>query len=1271
MLSNIVSDLLRKEAEEMSELIREAGTPVMYSLLQDLDNKKKEIAVFEKKISLANGLLAKINNEGQACKLIKEKEDFEQKKNSLIKLIIELESVQDSIENCVLFYDFVEKFYKFAIKKENFEHSDKNITSKLIYTLKAEEDNLYKSFVEDDYFTKVLKTLSFEPYQCYFEDYTTNFFADIKDLSDPYNTSLFLLTAIFYKFSYFRIYHFNLNDLIFFLSKNIPNLPLTLSTHELIGLRCFFFYNVLLKYLKLKPVNSNFEYLKNSLQFESYIVNFKSSIKENLNNNLQSLQKYFIKKEKKLDNFLENKSEDTDEELNKALIFYSVLEGEVKIINKKTENLIKNSYLNLTKMRYLLEVMMSENELSKLLTVFSNKVNSDFYLYGIKCIYDIKSNKEALNYLFKALSSEKSDSSLHNEIKAFLNSIPEKDQNITPIFFEEINLEDWIDFSHFYIFTLLYINFNARLIGFNNKLLFTEVLTFNIFLMAKLKTVANLKNKVMKEINKFFGNKYSNQSAYINSKNNLLDEIKLILELIQHTTQVLTDTKILESVLIPKIKDNPILPRPDENNLLSSLKSLQDENEFFQLKYNAIKKHVFHFKPRKVVKKSSIKLINNLGNDLEEKYSKFIEYFFEPLSCLSVNFSESLKHIQEIEKNALSIKKNSVFRQKISSSLGQLSSSIDKIILNLNLCLELDEAGYLDNLNLSQLLNKVDELIIGNSLIKKKSLENKLIFLQQLVSSVSLSISLILKKVTEMIDKYLLCNDQAKILLQLISSHFVGETNPASFFSKPMPKKTKRQLASKLPNDYFNLKEQFICLERLIRLMRYETHERVIQLYSLVVEGEDYQKACNLLKEKMSLLKIVPNKSIVKSKTNHHLINEEIAITANIDIPQQVESEKKLECTPIANDLNERLSQVPNVVFSDIPSDTKELIALEDINSPPKDLVINENILTIDVVNKTLSDQEKILNKTILEGYENWNIGFEKWKYEKSLKLYKLLHVIESCAMSVLNNSGNAFLKYLSLYKREFVEKKSELMLQKEQIISFFDKSDKARVLTNYLYQYEEWLDSILHRITVCRALILQNDNQAVIVESPRLPSLLADNRAEFNSLLAFYLGSTDKYNKFRDDLSIEENKLSDLNRSFVKQVLTMVSLAGVEKEGNVLAEFSEQMDKVSQLKLAIEQEYENKKRIKAKLVSIANPEIVKFYLSRIDPCDAETIKANTENNLLPINPTCIPIPPPPAFNVYMAANPNKFYPMPQATTHLLPNFAPVPYCDMCYPNPM
>ena len=82
MPGNIVSDLLRKEMEGINKLVSEAGTPVVYFLSKDLDSKKKEILVFEKKISLANSLLAKINDAEQAYKLRKEKEDFEQKKIS-------------------------------------------------------------------------------------------------------------------------------------------------------------------------------------------------------------------------------------------------------------------------------------------------------------------------------------------------------------------------------------------------------------------------------------------------------------------------------------------------------------------------------------------------------------------------------------------------------------------------------------------------------------------------------------------------------------------------------------------------------------------------------------------------------------------------------------------------------------------------------------------------------------------------------------------------------------------------------------------------------------------------------------------------------------------------------------------------------------------------------------------------------------------------------------------------------------------------------------
>ncbi len=60
---------------------------------------------------------------------------------------------------------------------------------------------------------------------------------------------------------------------------------------------------------------------------------------------------------------------------------------------------------------------------------------------------------------------------------------------------------------------------------------------------------------------------------------------------------------------------------------------------------------------------------------------------------------------------------------------------------------------------------------------------------------------------------------------------------------------------------------------------------------------------------------------------------------------------------------------------------------------------------------------------------------------------------------------------------------------------------------------------------------------------------------------------------------------------------------------------FSKQLDCVNQLRLAIDQEFQTKQKIKEKLTLLASPEIVKFYLNRIDPYDAESLK-NMENEL-------------------------------------------------------
>ena len=58
-------------------------------------------------------------------------------------------------------------------------------------------------------------------------------------------------------------------------------------------------------------------------------------------------------------------------------------------------------------------------------------------------------------------------------------------------------------------------------------------------------------------------------------------------------------------------------------------------------------------------------------------------------------------------------------------------------------------------------------------------------------------------------------------------------------------------------------------------------------------------------------------------------------------------------------------------------------------------------------------------------------------------------------------------------------------------------------------------------------------------------------------------------------------------------------------------------MSIVNQLKLIIEQEFETKQKIKKKLSLLASPEIIKFYLRRIDPCDADSLIA-TEKYTFP-----------------------------------------------------
>jgi hypothetical protein len=1221
---DIVDNITNTEVEGMSKVFNNL-TSTTYFLLKKICDNTVELTLLEKKIDLGNSLLAKVNDQVLISKLKKEKEGFEEQKNNLLTISKSLEKITDTIKFFNSFYVFIKNFYILAIQKANFESSNKKISIKLIDYLQFEEENLYNKYIDVNYFSEVLLGLSLQSYHCYFKKYTKNFFDNIQSLSDPYVNSLLLLEAILYECSYFNNDIFNLANLKHFLSLKIPE-ELQYANYKLVALRCIFFYELIFEYFKLKPVKTNLEYLKKTVNLELNIINYKARTKTNLLDCLHDLQETLNKMNKKNNDFLAEKPEkDKESDVNKALIFYKSMEDEIQAINKKSKHLINNQYMNLTKMRRLLVIIVNEAHLSKFLELFYTKMGNDFLLNKITFSNNIQNNKEALNLLFHDICRDELYVPLNEKTNLFINEVTEAYPKDDVTVLDDITLEDLIEFSFYYISTLVYSEFSANLTGFNNKLLYTKMITLNIYINLKFEALEILEKRKNEEINKFFEKIFKNENEHSLHKRNILEEIKLNIKVMEDIERILYETKALETSLIPKLESS-LVPMPEKKFLTGKLEDLEKKQKSCKLKYQKVDTHYFINKSKSERISKTNEVYSKKAKGIEKEYQKSIEYFLELLSCLSENLSESLKHIKE---NTQDINQ---FRQKFSSAMEQISLSIQKLSSSLSSWKNTKETIQdLENLSLPKLLEKTEELVIKNALISKKKHKKKLDKLQELLSSSYSSIELLVDHVNLIVYKYHSCSAEAKKILNMLSIYFIEKHKKFQFFSKSMTKKLKHQVNGKLSNDYIRLKEQSNWLEKLIRLIRCDTDDRVIKLYSLIVEIDDYQKTCDLLNKKIDFLKKVSNKTFNNSKQ-----------TLFADKEKNFSKDEKEIALPLVQSLSEDGKEIPVISLGE--EATKKLIPISSFTAKSRnneneqlninrDSICNQESVTIE---KKLTEenilfepsQENPSNNlnlpevTLLQNYEVWDLEFGKWKNEKNAKLYELFHIIESCSKLVLNSSDKAFLKYLSLYQKELSDKNDELKEKKNQIIFYFKSSNQARIVINYLFQYQKWFDEIFQRIILCRTLILQNENDPVVRESPRLPSSLADHRAEFNNLLTFYVGATDKYNKFRDNLINEESKLNNLNRKFIKQVLMLGSLDGIDNEENILSDFSKQLDRVNQLKLAIEQEYETKQKIKDKLFLLANAEIVKFYLSRIDPCDANNLK-NPENFYLPcIQPT-------------------------------------------------
>lgn len=878
MIKGIVDDLTIKAEKNMNKIFHNPTVSAYYSLSNELTEIENELDVLEKKINLGNNLLIKVEEETLISKLKKQNESYEVEKNNLNSAITKIKYINGSIKDFTLFFIFLRRFYTLAILKQNYENVDKKNSTKLIDKLKIEEENLYKEYVDGSCFSNVLLALDFKRYQPYFKEFAKNFFENINTISDPFINALLILKAVFFECSYFIRDDFNLTDLKFFLSKNIPiNIPLPESNYELVALRCFFFYELLLEFLTLKPIMTHSEDLKKAIILDLAIIDYKANTKDTLIFSLNNLKESLTKIDNKHNSFLRSKPVmDREADVNHALVFYKELEDEIQIINKKSRALIDNKYLKLEKMQQLLTLIVDEKNIPKFVEVFNRKIGNDFSLNIIENPNITGTNKEALSYLFHALCKEKFYISINEKINNFIKELPIKYSKIDAIIFDNLEFEDLVEFSFYYIFTLLYSDFNAYLSGFNRKLSYTEMATSNVFFNIKFQSLGILITKRKDEIKKFLEKKFKNITEYNLYKKNILEEIKLSLETIKDLNSSLSEVKSLNASLVPELKNSKI-PMPGEDLILESLKSLEEKQRDCEAEYQEIEKHEFIQKSK--LKKLTRNTEEEFKKKLEIENNKPIQDLTETLNCLSENLSESLKHIEETKQDV-----NLIF-QRISSAMNQVSISVINCLSNLN-GLHTDSTQNLKKLNLSELLKLVEDFLIENTLIKE-DFKDKLI---ALISNFRLLITNLVDQVSLITDKYSNCNSEME---KILNSLPVSNHSPSQFFSNSLIKQIKPK-TKELFKVYIHLKDQLNFLKKIINLFKCDT-DGIRESYNIIKKLDNsYQNAYKLLNKKMRSQNGVKDKNC--EKNDNKISPQSLDIKEDLEkVPEKNIEEKQSE----------------------------------------------------------------------------------------------------------------------------------------------------------------------------------------------------------------------------------------------------------------------------------------------------------------------------------------------------------------------------------------
>jgi hypothetical protein len=1124
-----------------------------YSLNQNKNELESKLNTLNKKHNLTDILLNKTSEESkfekQRFALLKKKDVYQKEQTNIQTMLVELDSILCITKGFWIYLKFFLKFF-YLYQYSIISNEPKNIPREKIEELLHEENVLFNLMNTGGSFDQNLLTLNFSAYQPYLDAYVSKLFTI--DPIAPFCDSFWVISK--------KIHHhismlyrnilednFSLTAIKAFLDSNFFNCVFPNQDYFRIGFKIIASQQTLFELLKLRPVLSSYAKFENSRKLYRVFTLFNE--KHRLVDSIFDFKIKFNKLERSTDKFFKNSANFTKTGLELALKFLDVTRLKITEVETPLNELAKINLNNVKKIKGILDGLSDANA-NNILSSVNKNISVYFPTLDEHDGFLIQKNKAILNSFFCFAYYKSTRSDLIKCLVEYFTIFSIDFSCSNPVALTDLKMEDFLELSHGSLFSLVYPRFYLDIAKLKEKLFYFKLCTLNIFFVDTLRELAKLKISIIKQYGFFFENDYKNPVTFSADKKNLAHDVNLGLTQTADAIKLINESKNSNMELFSQYiyKNSRVTIATTEfYRFFSETDVNLDELTDYLLQIKAS----FELKKRDIAKRNfNLKAADKIEKRIEKKQIPELKAFDSPIYCLSVNLIIVVDCIEKLEKN---FQKKKVFfdlKVRFSSALGQLRAAMQLIKDLFTFSIVPSESTV--PLNVIATLETLKKFLC-NSFTESKAREKIICLLEKTIPNSLMRIDSVSQTVVARKEEFsALTKDIEAYLDQLMSTNATPDDlqlrhTKAENKKMQSPDFVPRTLQKK-PNFLKNnnaLRQQLFWLQELIRVIHHDPSSKLVEFYSVIAKIDEYEKAIKCL---------------------------------------QMQAPAKRQAKKLQSKNNTRLLKSGTDFFDNVK---KEI-------SP-----------------KTKSYQ--ISQETIAFGincFNSWEAEFGRWKSKKDRELFNIFNTLEQCSSSILQRISGAFIKILNVYKREVHEKNEEIRQEKVKINRLLLKAKDKNPIYDYLFYNQTWVSNLLVQIQTYINFLMQHCDNNSIAQDAKPQLLQSFNRPpEFDNLLAKYLSTVLNYNKTKRQLLHEEKKLADLSRQFASKILQSDLAESVDQSINLVKDFNSQLRTVNRLEALMQQECATRSQIKSKLAAIADPNLLKFYISRIDPSDLLTIE--------------------------------------------------------------